>query len=212
VSWRRSLRRLPDPLGRVRARLVPTATRARRGSDVVDDAEQAADVADPMEPAPTGEAGGPRVTQLEHEGEIAADYLEGLLDILDLDGDLDLDVEGDRAVVEIVGDHLDNLVGPRGTTLEALQELTRLAVLQQTGERSRLMLDIGGFRARRRAELAKLGETVAKRVLDTGEQERLAPMTPFERKVVHDAVAAVEGVRSESEGEEPQRRVVVLPA
>jgi len=179
---------------------------------VVDDAEQAADVADPMEPAPTGESGGPRVTQLEHEGEIAADYLEGLLDILDLDGDLDLDVEGDRAVVEIVGDHLDNLVGPRGTTLEALQELTRLAVLQQTGERSRLMLDIGGFRARRRAELAKLGETVAKRVLDTGEQERLAPMTPFERKVVHDAVAAVEGVRSESEGEEPQRRVVVLPA
>ncbi|HZG95541.1 MAG TPA: R3H domain-containing nucleic acid-binding protein [Mycobacteriales bacterium] len=149
--------------------------------------------------------------QLEHEGEIAADYLETLLDILDLDGDLDLDVEGDRAIVEIVGDDLDNLVGPRGTTLEALQELTRLAVLQQTGERSRLMLDVGGFRARRRAELTKLGAAVAERVLSSGEREQLAPMTPFERKVVHDAVAGVSGVHSESEGEEPQRRVVVLP-
>jgi spoIIIJ-associated protein len=180
---------------------------------VVDDAERVAEAAEPVatQAAPT-EAGGSRVSELEHEGEIAADYLEALLDILDLDGDLDLDVEGDRAVVEIVGEHLDNLVGPRGATLEALQELTRLAVLQQTGERSRLMLDIGGFRARRKAELAKLGDTIAKRVLETGEQERLAPMTPFERKVVHDAVAAVDGVRSESEGEEPQRRVVVLPA
>lgn len=179
---------------------------------MVDDAERVTETAEPDEPATPVETGATLVSQLEHEGEIAADYLEALLDILDLDGDLDLDVEGDRAVVEIVGDHLDNLVGPRGTTLEALQELTRLAVLQQTGERSRLMLDIGGFRARRRAELAKLGDTVARRVLETGEPEKLAPMTPFERKVVHDAVAAVEGVRSESEGEEPQRRVVVLPA
>jgi spoIIIJ-associated protein len=179
---------------------------------VVDDAEHAAETAASEDGAAPPESGATRVTQLEHEGEIAADYLEALLDILDLDGDLDLDVEGDRAVVEIVGDHLDNLVGPRGTTLEALQELTRLAVLQQTGERSRLMLDIGGFRARRRAELAKLGDTIARRVLESGERERLAPMTPFERKVVHDAVAAVDGVRSESEGEEPQRRVVVLPA
>ena len=174
---------------------------------MVDDAEQA------VIEAPEGaKKTGGRVAELEHEGEIAADYLEALLDILDIDGDLDLDVEGDRAIVEIVGRELDPLVGPRGTTLEALQELTRLAVLQQTGERSRLMLDVGGFRARRRAELTKLGDTVAKRVAETGEREQMAPMTPFERKVVHDAVAAVAGVVSESEGEEPQRRVVVLPA
>ena len=173
---------------------------------MADDAEQIATEAQPEAPP----AGG-RVAELEHEGEIAADYLEALLDILDIDGDLDLDVEGDRAIVEIVGRELDTLVGPRGTTLEALQELTRLAVLQQTGERSRLMLDVGGFRAGRRAELTKLGAAVAKRVAETGEREQLSPMTPFERKVVHDAVAAVAGVVSESEGEEPQRRVVVLP-
>lgn len=173
---------------------------------MADDAEQT------VTEAPAGAPAGGRVAELEHQGEIAADYLEALLDILDLDGDLDLDVEGDRAIVEIVGRDLDSLVGPRGTTLEALQELTRLAVLQQTGERSRLMLDVGGFRARRRAELAKLGDEVARRVAASGEREQLAPMTPFERKVVHDAVAEVEGVVSESEGEEPQRRVVVLPA
>jgi spoIIIJ-associated protein len=178
---------------------------------VVDDAEQAA-AAEPQAGDESAQAGtSSRVLALEHEGEIAADYLEALLDILDIDGDLDLDVEGDRAIVEIVGRDLDALVGPKGATLEALQELTRLAVLQQTGERSRLMLDVGGFRARRRAELTKLGETVAKRVAETGEREQLPAMTPFERKVVHDAVAGVEGVVSESEGEEPQRRVVVLP-
>jgi spoIIIJ-associated protein len=161
----------------------------------------------PGEVAESGDA----LSTLEHEGEIAADYLEALLDILDLDGDLDLDVEGDRAVVAILGDGLEPLVGPRGTTLEALQELTRLAVLQQTGGRTRLMLDVGGYRARRRTELTEVGSAAAERVAASGEQEKLAPMTPFERKIVHDAVAAVAGVHSESEGEEPQRRVVVLP-
>ncbi len=150
---------------------------------------------------------------LEQEGEVAADYLEGLLDIVDVDGDLDLDVEGDRAVVAIVGaKDLSRLVGPQGETLEALQELTRLAVLTATGGRSRLMLDIAGFRSARRTQLTETGAAVAARVLASGQQERLAPMTPFERKVVHDAVGEVAGVRSESEGEEPQRRVVVLPA
>jgi spoIIIJ-associated protein len=148
---------------------------------------------------------------LVHEGDVAADYLESLLDILDLDGDLDMDVEGERAVVAIVGKGLGSLVGDRGETLEALQELTRLAVQREMGVRSRLMLDIGGFRARRRAELASLGAEVAARVAASGGAERLAAMTPFERKVVHDAVAAVSGVYSESEGEEPKRRVVVLP-
>ena len=149
--------------------------------------------------------------RLVAEGEIAGDYLEELLDLLDFDGDIDLDVEGNRAVVSIDGsDDLNKLVGRGGEVLDALQELTRLAVHQKTGVRSRLMLDIASWRRRRRDELAALGDKVARRVLDTGEREELSPMTPFERKIVHDAVAAVSGVRSESEGVEPSRRVVVL--
>jgi len=146
---------------------------------------------------------------LVREGDIAGDYLERLLDIADYDGDIDLDVEGDRAMVAIIGGELQQLVGPNGSTLEALQELTRLAVQQRTGNRSRLMLDIGGYRARRRSELAALARTIADRVLSSGDPVRLAPMNPFERKVVHDVITAVGGVRSESEGEEPQRRIVV---
>ena len=150
--------------------------------------------------------------RLVEEGEIAGDYLEQLLDILDFDGDIDLDVDGDRAVVSIDGgDDLTKLVGRKGEVLDALQELTRLAVQQVTGERSRLMLDISRWRADRRERLACLGREVAERVRDSGEREALDPMTPFERKIVHDAVAAVDGVISESEGAEPKRRVVVLP-
>lgn len=149
--------------------------------------------------------------RLVAEGEIAGDYLEELLDLLDFDGDIDLDVEGDRAVVSIDGSSdLNKLVGRGGEVLDALQELTRLAVHQKTGVRSRLMLDIASWRRRRREELAALGDKVARRVLNTGEREELSPMTPFERKIVHDAVAAVDGVHSESEGQEPSRRVVVL--
>ena len=148
---------------------------------------------------------------LVREGDVAGDYLERLLDILDLDGDIDLDVEGDRASVAIVGGRLDDLIGAEGATLEALQELTRLAVAQSTGVRSRLMLDVGEYRARRRADLTRLAGETARRVSSSGQPERLAPMNPFERKVVHDVIASAAGVRSESEGEEPNRRVVVLP-
>ncbi|WP_424212815.1 protein jag [Streptomyces sp. BI20] len=159
--------------------------------------------------------GGDTLTRLEQEGEIAADYLEGLLDIADLDGDIDMDVEADRAAVSIISDsagrELQKLVGRDGEVLEALQELTRLAVHRETGDRSRLMLDIAGFRAEKRKELAEIGAKAAADVRSSGEPLKLAPMTPFERKVVHDAVAAA-GLRSESEGEEPQRFVVVLPA
>jgi spoIIIJ-associated protein len=151
------------------------------------------------------------VADLEQEGEIAADYVEGLLDIADLDGDIDMDVEGNRAVVSVVGATLDELVGRRGEILEALQELTRLAVHRQTGIRARLMLDIGGYRARRRAELSEVGRDAAEEVKRTGTPKPLVAMTPFERKVVHGAVADA-GLRSESEGEEPNRRVVVYPA
>jgi spoIIIJ-associated protein len=154
---------------------------------------------------------GPSVAELELEGEIAADYIEGLLDVADLDGDIDMDVEGERAVVSVVGATLDELVGRRGEVLEALQELTRLAVHKQTGNRTRMMLDVGGYRQRRRAELAATGADAAEEVRRTGEPKRLWAMNPFERKIVHDAVAAA-GLRSESEGEEPDRRVVVLPA
>jgi spoIIIJ-associated protein len=148
---------------------------------------------------------------LVREGDVAGDYLERLLDILDKDGDIDLDVEGDRASVAIVGGKLTDLIGPDGATLEALQELTRLAVAQSTGVRSRLMLDIGEVRAKRRADLTALAGETARRVASSRQPERLSPMNPFERKVVHDVIASVPGVRSESEGEEPNRRVVVLP-
>jgi spoIIIJ-associated protein len=148
---------------------------------------------------------------LVREGDVAGDYLERLLDILDVDGDIDLDVEGDRASVAIVGGRLNDLIGADGATLEALQELTRLAVAQSTGVRSRLMLDVGGFRAKRRSDLTALAGEVARRVGQSRQPERLSPMNPFERKVVHDVIASVAGVRSESEGEEPNRRVVVLP-
>ena len=153
----------------------------------------------------------PTVADLEQESEIAADYIEGLLDVADLDGDIDMDVEGERAFVSVVGATLDELVGPRGEVLEALQELTRLAVHRQTGVRTRMMLDVGGYRQRRRTELAETGRDAADEVKRTGEPKRLWPMNPFERKIVHDAVAAA-GLRSESEGEEPARRVIVLPA
>jgi spoIIIJ-associated protein len=182
----------------------------------VDDIESVADESAPARVDAAGEPGQPApaggVGLLEREGDIAADYLEVLLDIADLDGDIDIDVEADRAAVSIIGDGLDRLIGPGGATLDALQELTRLAVYRETGVRSRLMLDVGGHRARRRGELARIGQDAARRVMDTGEPEKLAPMTPFERKVVHDAVADVEGVVTESEGEEPERRIVIRPA
>ena len=174
--------------------------------------------AGPGEPAEDGNgeagpeaSGRPSVADLENEGEIAADYIEGLLDVADLDGDIDMDVEGDRAMVSVVGATLSELVGPRGEVLEALQELTRLAVHRQTGARTRVMLDVGGYRKRRKEELTETGLAAADEVKRTGVAKKLSAMNPFERKVVHDAVAAA-GLRSESEGEEPDRRVVVLPA
>lgn len=152
---------------------------------------------------------------LEREGEVAADFLETLLDIADLDGDIDVDIDGDRAAVSIVdsdeGRVPRSLVGPDGKVLEALQELTRLAVQAETGDRSRLMLDVAGHRAQRRTELIKTAESIVEQVRSSGERAPLEPMSAFERKVVHDAVLAA-GLSSESEGAEPRRYVVVLPA
>jgi spoIIIJ-associated protein len=181
----------------------------------VTDAEEAFDVAaaddGPDDSEDAADNDGDRLNELELEGDIAADYVEGLLDIADLDGDIDMDVEGDRAIVSVVGATLDELIGEDGAVLEALQELTRLAVHRRTGARARLMLDIGGYRARRREELSEYGRTVAEEVARSGQSRTLSAMSPFERKIVHDAVAAA-GQRSESEGEEPNRRVVVFPA
>lgn len=147
---------------------------------------------------------------LVEEGDAAGDYLERLLDILDFDGDIDLDVEGERAVVSVVGgSDLDKLVGEKGAVLDALQELVRLAAAQETGVRSRLMLDIGGYRAQRREELTVLGQQSAQQAVSSGQPVRLTPMNPFERKVVHDAVGTVAGASSSSEGEEPRRYVVI---
>ena len=162
----------------------------------------------PVEPTST--------KRLEEEGEIAADYLEELLDIADLDGDIDIDIDHGRAAVEIVSEDpadrsLSRLAGPDGEVLDALQELTRLAVQAKTGERSRLMLDVAGYRAARRAELVTVATEAIAKVKESGEAVALDAMNPFERKVVHDAVAAA-GMSSDSDGVEPNRHVVIRPA
>jgi spoIIIJ-associated protein len=153
----------------------------------------------------------PSDADLFRQSEIAADYIEGLLDILDFDGDIDELVQNGRPMVEVVGGRLNNLVGNRGATLEALQELSRLAVYRQTGEPSRLLLDVGGFRAARRKELVAVAKNAAEKVKQHGESVRLEPMSAFERKCVHDVINAMSGVESESEGVEPSRRIVVRP-
>lgn len=167
------------------------------------------------DPAEEGTTRQGSTEELVREGEIAADFLEALLDIADLAGDLEVDVEGSRAAVAIVdsedGAAPRRLVGPGGSVLDALQELTRLAVQAETGERSRLMLDVAGYRSDRRAALVKAARHAIAEVKESGAPRELEPMTAFERKVVHDEVLAA-GLRSESEGAEPARYVVIQPA
>ena len=151
-----------------------------------------------------------QIERLEEEGDVAADYLEALLDITDLDGDIDIDVENGRAALAIAGGKLGHLVGSNGEVLDALQELTRLAVQTSLGDRSRLMLDIDNFRSDKKEELAKLAHETADEVKSTGTAIKLKPMNAFERKVIHDTIQEI-GLTSESEGEEPHRCVVVLP-
>lgn len=152
-------------------------------------------------------------TRLEEEGDIAADYLEELLDIVDLDGYIDMDVEHDRATVSVMAKDtrdLRQLVGQDGAVLDAVQELTRLAVQARTGDRSRLMLDIAGFRAARRAELVELATEAIAKVKESGTKLEMDPLNAFERKVIHDAVAEA-GMVSDSEGVDPERFVVIHP-
>ncbi len=192
------------------------------GDDALDTDDDSADEGDVDEDAADGATGSTRRSRrapsrdlLEKEGEIAADFLETLLDICDLDGDLDVDIDGDRAAVSIVdseeGRVPRRLVGSDGKVLDALQELTRLAVYASTGERSRLILDIAGHRAERRSTLVEQAQTAIAAVKETGERQALTPMSAFERKIVHDEVLAA-GLHSESDGVEPRRFVVVLPA
>jgi spoIIIJ-associated protein len=179
-------------------------------SEVTETVEETTE--DKLEASEPREARAPKsVAKLEEEGDIAADYLEALLDIADLDGDIDIDVENDRAALAIVGGKLSHLVGKDGEVLDAIQELTRLAVQTATGDRSRLMLDIDGFRAGRRKELKALAEKMAKEAKSTGEQIKLEPMNAFERKIIHDTIQDL-GLTSESDGEDPNRYVVIFPA
>lgn len=180
-------------------------------SETPDDIDTDVAAEDQLDLAATeGETINRRGSALEEEGEIAADYVEELLDIADLDGDIDTFVQAGRAHVSIVTDGDDSLVGANGEVLEALEELCRLAVMTATGRRSRLLLDVAGYREQRRRDLQALAQDAADEARDSNEPVRLTAMNAFERKVVHDAVAAA-GLSSESEGEEPNRRVVVLP-
>jgi spoIIIJ-associated protein len=197
-----------------------TDTTSATAKDLEDSAVEDADL-DEVEDDEADDAeapaanGGRAAADLFRESEIAADYVEGLLDILDYDGDIDELVVSGRPVVEVVeggdGRRLQALVGQRGATLEALQELSRLAVFRQTGSPSRLLLDVGGYRALRRKELAAIAKNAAEKVKEYGEAVRLEPMSAFERKCVHDVINALPGIESESEGVEPARRIIVRP-
>jgi spoIIIJ-associated protein len=151
------------------------------------------------------------VTALEEEGEIAADYLEELLDIFDLDGDIDIDVRGGRAYLEVTAGSNSNLrFISEPETVEALQELTRLAVQAKTNSFSRLILDVGGSRQARVDELTKVAQRAIDKVTASGEAHAMKPMSSYERKIIHDLVSEA-GLVSESEGEGRDRHIVVKP-
>ncbi|CAH0195575.1 MULTISPECIES: protein jag [unclassified Arthrobacter] len=179
-----------------------------------DDAQDAAQDSsqDDAQGAQAGTGKSVSASRLEEEGDVAADYLEELLDIADIDGDIDIEVRNGRTYISIVAEEesagLESLVGRDGEVLEALQELTRLAVLSATENRSRLVLDINGYRAERAGDLQKIAEDAVAAVKDSGEAVALAPMSAYERKIVHDAVADL-GLVSESEGEGADRHIVV---
>jgi spoIIIJ-associated protein len=165
---------------------------------------------------PTGTTGStrrhPEVTDpdaVAADTELAADFVEGLLDVLDVDGDITTWVDSAGGHVDVEGSRLEFMVGQEGETLAALQEVTRLAVLRQTQRWVRITVDVNGFKAQRREQLANLARSTAERVVQSGQHEELEPMTAFERKIVHDVIASIGGVKSESVGEEPNRRVII---
>ena len=189
--------------------MTPAETTAESGTDDSMDFEGNEEAAEETEGDDDRET---PLNRLEEEGDVAADYLEELLDIADIDGDIDIEVRGGRTYLSVIADEsaegLDALVGEGGEVLEALQELTRLAVLSQTGTRSRLVLDINGYRRDRAKYLHTLAEEAVEKVKSGAAPIHLAPMSSYERKIVHDAVADL-GFVSESEGEGAQRHIVV---
>ncbi|MCC5948609.1 MAG: KH domain-containing protein [Nitriliruptoraceae bacterium] len=152
------------------------------------------------------------LAELDEEADAAADFLEGLLDALDLPGDLRIKVHEDHVELEVVEIGSGALIGRRGQTLEAIQELVRCSLQRQFQRRARVKVDAEGYRARRLEKLIEKTEEAIDLVLDSGEAERLEPMDVFERKTVHQLVAEVDGVESRSQGREPSRRVVIEPA
>jgi spoIIIJ-associated protein len=153
---------------------------------------------------------------LEEQGEIAADFVDGLLSRMGIAATVDPAYEDGTMYVDVLGEGRDDddmglLIGRYGQTLEAVQELTRGAVIQRTGERSRVVVDVEDYKRRQRDRLEDRAREIADRVATTGREEELDPMNAFERKLVHDVVASVRGVTSESRGEDPERRVVISP-
>ena len=152
------------------------------------------------------------IKALEEGGDIAADYLEELLDIYDLDGDIEIDVRQGRAYLEVSASGDSNLkLISDPETVEALQELTRLAVQVKTNSFSRLILDVGGSRQARVNDLTRIVNKLVAKVKDTGEAIPMKPMSSYERKIVHDLVSEA-GLTSESEGEGKERHIVIKPA
>ena len=153
-----------------------------------------------------------RLKRLDQEADIAADFMEGLLDLLDLPGDIEIEVTEDQAIVTVqdVGSGL--LIGRRGATLDALQEIVRCAVQRSTQRRSHVRVDVEGYRARQLDKLRDKCRDAIAEVRETGQPVRLEPMDAYERKMMHDLAAAASGVTSASEGNEPRRRVVIRPA
>ena len=151
------------------------------------------------------------IEQLNDEADIAADYLEGLLDIVDYEGDIEMEVRNGRPSVQIIADDdrdIKHLIGRNGEVINALQQLTRLAVQQSTGERSRVIVDIDGYLKEKRRRIKELALDAVDEARETGDVIELRPMNSFERKIVHDTVRD-EGLKSRSHGVEPKRYVTI---
>ncbi|CAN5709391.1 hypothetical protein BH18ACT15_BH18ACT15_14950 [soil metagenome] len=182
------------------------------------DADRGTAAEDPREgavPTRAGDAASAEASEPADQkvvAETAEEFVGGLLEALGLDAEVSTAMAGGAAVVDVAGDDLGVLIGRRGQTLDALQEISRTAVQRRLRERIRLTVDVEGYRARRRASLADYGRAMAARARERGTEIELEPMNAYERKIVHDAVAEVEGAASFSEGEEPSRKVVVRRA
>jgi spoIIIJ-associated protein len=166
-----------------------------------------------------GAAASDDAEELNEQADVGAGFLEGLLERLGLEADVEPALRDGTMYLDVLGvvgddeeqsdDDMALLIGRHGQTLDAIQELTRMVVAQRTGLRPRVIVDVEDYRKRQRARLVAQAKDVARRVVRTGSEEELEPMNSFERKIVHDAVATVPGAESVSRGEDPDRRVVV---